>query len=221
MNKLVAAALLAGMLSPAMAADSTSAWSVYGSIGTQGVGVGTGLQLSPRWALRGQLDGLSYSRDFRAGSIDYSGRLQLRSLSALADFHPAAGALRLTAGVVLSDSRLEGDGTLAAGGQLRVAGRTYSLPAGEGLRGDIRFASVAPYLGVGFGRPVSSERGWGVFGDVGAFYANPKASLVASPLLQAAAAGRADLEAERAELQKKADTLAWYPVVRLGLRYTF
>ena len=101
---------------------------------------------------------------------------------------------------------------------LVINGRSYAA-AGKAVYGRIEWPSVMPYIGIGVGHARATP-GWGFFADVGVMIGKPKAHLTATPgLLQQV--GAAELEAERRELQDKADDYGVYPVLKIGVSYTF
>ncbi|MGV3740762.1 MAG: hypothetical protein ACO1NO_00445 [Burkholderiaceae bacterium] len=213
------ASLLAASPLIAGAADISS----YGSLGTQGVGAGVSVPLTDSSALRLELNGLSVSKDFTEGSIDYDGQLKNTSIAALYDWHfSPVSSFRVTAGLVFNDGGLQARGTSSASGSYTVGGTTVSVGAGERIDAKADFRKISPYIGIGWSKAVK-EKGLSFFGDIGAFYAKPQARLDLTPALEAAvnAADPAAIERETARVQDRADNLKWYPVLRIGVRYTF
>lgn len=210
-------AALSALTVNAAAAD----YAAYGSLGTQGVGAGIVLPISPTTAARFEINSINVSSDFNESDVNYTAKVKNNSASALFDWHFAGGApwLRATAGLVFNDGGFSGTGTPTTPGSYTFNGTTYTVGTSESVTVDGEFRKVAPYLGIGFGRPVTTK-GWGVFGDIGAFYAKPKMNVTLSPGL-AAVVSATDLATETANLQEDADELKWYPVLRVGVRYAF
>lgn len=101
-------------------------------------------------------------------------------------------------------------------GTVEFNGTAYSI-AGETLALEAKFPSVRPCLGIGYGHSVS--KGLRLFMDLGVAYGKPKATLTASEGLTTAAG--ADIEIERKKLQDDLDKLKVWPVIKIGLGYTF
>lgn len=200
----------------ACSAVTAQATEVYTHLGTEGVGLGIGRSIGEAFGLRGELSGGSLSHDFTAGDIDYDAKLKWRSVGVYGDWYPMPSPFRVTAGLAFTDSKVAATGTSDT--VLVINGRSYDA-VGEAVYGRIEWPSVMPYVGVGFGHNRPS-RGWGFFGDLGVLIGKPKAHLTATPgLLQQV--GAAELEAERRELQDKADDYGVYPVLKIGVSYTF
>lgn len=222
-KNLCIASLLASTSFAASASESFANLSSYGSIGTQGIGAGVSIPLTQSSALRLELNGLSISKDFTEDSIRYEGQLKNTSVAALYDWHfSPASSFRATAGLVFNDGGIRAQGTTAGSGTYTVGGTTVSTAAGERVDVDAEFRKISPYVGIGWSK-VAKEGGFSFFGDIGAFYAKPQARLTLSPILSTAvnAADPAAVERERDKIQDRFDSLKWYPVLRVGVRYTF
>ena len=210
MKRTTAILLLACLAASANAAE------VYTHLGTEGIGLGVGRPLGDAFGVRGEVSGGGLSHDFTAGDIDYDAKLKWRGIGLYGDWYPMPSPFRVTAGLAFNDSKVDATGT--SGTVLVINGQSYSA-AGEAVYGRIEWPSVMPYLGVGFGHG-RRERGWGFFADLGVMIGKPKAHLTATPgLLQQV--GAAELEAERRKLQDKADDYGVYPVLKIGVGYTF
>jgi hypothetical protein len=220
---LCIASLLSAASFTASFAASAADISSYGSLGTQGVGAGVSIPLTESSAVRLELNGLNFSKDFTEDSINYEGQLKNTSIAALYDWHLSpASPFRVTAGLIFNDGGMQAKGTSSATGSYTVGGTTVAAGAGERIDAKADFRKISPYLGIGWSK-VAKSKGFSLFGDIGAFYANPKAHLSLTPALSAAvnAADPTALERETAKVQDRADNLKWYPVLRLGVRYTF
>jgi hypothetical protein len=171
----------------------------------------------PGSACRADLDFLSIGRDFNSNGADYSATLKFSNLGVYLDYFPA-GSFRLTGGVLLGNRKLEGRG-VTTGGSVTINGTAYPAPAGESLTVTDRFPNAAPYLGVGFGH-TQVTRGLAFYVDAGAAFGKSDVSLMSTPGILAAA-GQANIDAERAKVQDKLDPLRVYPVVKLGVSYTY
>jgi hypothetical protein len=208
----------------AIASDEASSnIASYGSLGTQGIGAGVSIRVNETSALRLELNGLSVSKDFTEDGTAYEGKLKNTSIAALYDWHfSPAPSFRATAGLVFNDGGIHATGTSGAAGTYTVGGTTVSASAGERVDVNADFRKISPYVGIGWSK-VAKDKGFSVFGDIGAFYAKPDVRLSLSPVLGAAvnAADPKALERETDKIQDRFDKLKWYPVLRIGLKYTF
>lgn len=201
-------------LAVAIAAPASAQPAVYGSVGTTGLGLGLGIaNPKPSVGLRVETNIWRASADVDETDVDYSGRVRFRNVGVYGDWFPFEGNFRISAGVAYNRSRLDASAT---GSTVRLGGTRFALD-GEQLTLTGRMPPVTPYVGIGFG--IRPARGWGFFGELGAYFGKPTVSLTASPGL-AAAAGP-ELEAERIRLQDEADRFSIYPVLRTGVVYRF
>jgi hypothetical protein len=214
---------IASLLSAAPIAVLASDISTYGSLGTQGIGAGVSIPIAETSALRLELNGLNVSKDFTEDGSRYEGRLKNNSVSAMVDWHfSKSSPFRATAGLVFNDGGIQASGTSSAAGTYTVGDTTVSAGVGERIDVDADFRKISPYLGIGWSK-TAKEKGFSFFGDIGAFYAKPEARLRLTPVLNAAvnAADPAAIQRETEKIQDRFDKLKWYPVLRVGVRYTF
>jgi hypothetical protein len=95
-------------------------------------------------------------------------------------------------------------------------------PYTASLDGQVDFKKYVPYAGIGYGRPVG--RGLSLTFDLGVvFQGTPTATLngTCSPAPACTATFQSDLKAQEASLNDAIKNFRYYPVVALGLAYTF
>jgi hypothetical protein len=130
-------------------------------------------------------------------------------------------------------------GAMSAGLKSRLTGTTngYSYPIGSGvyatsdvasLHGEIKAGhSVVPYVGVGWGNPVSEWHRLSLLVDVGVLYAGvPKVSLSATctdAIVNTPVCTHLqdDVQLEIQRLQANVRFAKWYPVISVGLGVRF
>jgi len=206
--------LAAGLALPvATARAGTARNEIYAGVGTTGGTLGYGYAFGDHTAVRIEGNFLNFSHSFSAGSSDYKGSLRFRTLGLYYDFFPL-GPLRLTGGVLVGSNKFEGSEAVS-NGTLTINGQSYAA-SGQWVRSTIDFNSTSPYLGIGWGHHPGF--GPGFFTDLGFLYGRPTARITVSPGLQQAA-GSANLAAEQASLQRQADHLRFYPVLRMGVDF--
>jgi opacity protein-like surface antigen len=218
-----AAAALMTVLSAAPAAPA-AAQSVAAKGGSAGLGGELAYGLNSRLAVRGVVYGGTLSRERTESGIRYDAELSFGSVSALLDLHPFAGGLRLSAGLMSNNNRVDFSGR-ATSGTININGIDYPASAVGELRGDVRFDSTSPYLGLGWGAKPGGRAGLFVSVDAGALFQKPKASLRGScdPALPAMACAQlqADIAAEEREFQSAVDSFKVYPVISAGIGWRF
>ncbi|WP_051229352.1 hypothetical protein [Paludibacterium yongneupense] len=81
----------------------------------------------------------------------------------------------------------------------------------------MKFPTVRPYLGFGFGH--TPRKGLGFYSDLGVAYGKPSVDLSASQALQQQAVN--DIATEKSDLESKANRLRYMPVLNVGVSYVF
>lgn len=210
-----AAVVAAALCSPALQAHE-----VYAGIGTEGVGAGFAYALDDNFNARAELNGFALSRDFNSGDLNYNARAKLLHGGLYADWFPAPASVpfRLVAGVLIGDDRIDATAS-STNGTYDING--VVVPAnGETVTARVRLPAARPYLGIGFGHAPNGKAGFSMYFDMGVAYGRPRVDLNV-PASLAAQAGQANVDAERQQLQDKADKLRFYPIVKIGVTYRF
>ena len=242
MHRLIAITISAALLSvmtPLMAdtmAERFPNGGAYAGLhaGTLGTGVNVGFDFSKDFALRGLYNHFNLDFDETEAGNEYDGKLRLRSLGLVLDWHPFWGAFRVSGGGFLNKNKLSAS---TEGVDLGIGAGKYD--ANLDLR--MKFEPLAPYLGIGWtsGR---GRSGLAFAFDVGAlFRSSPHVSAsgraegcdfsvsesgeaeVDCSGVSGVVAGEleSNLEREHRELRDDLDVLQVYPVLSLGVSYRF
>lgn len=217
-TSVVLSIIAAGVLSTSAHAQYRN--EIYGAVGTEGVGLGYGYGINKYFNARAEVDGFGLSHGFSAGDLHYDADLKLVHGALLADFFPAPSVvpLRLTAGILVGNDELSGDAT-SMNGTYTLNGVTVPTN-GESIHARLRFPTVRPYIGLGFGHNPSAKKGFSVAFDAGVAFGKPRVSFDV-PGDIAAAAGPQNVAAEEQSLQSKADKVSVYPIVKVAVTYRF
>ncbi len=197
---------------------------VQPKVSTLGAGADLVLGLSPNLNARLGAQLFSHTRDLEQSDIKYEGTAELRSGNVLLDLYPAAaGAFRISGGALLSDNSFTGrsnEDTI-----IEVNGVGYPVALVGVITAEVTANKVAPYLGIGFGNPLSpGARRWRFAVDIGAVYqGEPEVKLTATPFLPIPlpASFERDLAAEEQDLQEELRQYKIYPVLSIGIGYRF
>jgi hypothetical protein len=212
---LLVASVMSGGVGTSVHAQSME---VYGSAGTDGAGLGAGFGVG-RFNARAELDGFHLSRNFSSGNLHYDASLTVIHGGIFEDFFPVPSLfpVRITGGVLLGGDNISGTAT-SNSGTYTINGVTVNAN-GEAIRAKLTYPKVRPYIGIGFGHsPVG--RGFSVAFDAGVAYGKPGVTFdVPSDI--ASAAGEANVDAEKAQLESKANSLRFSPVAKVALTYRF
>jgi hypothetical protein len=209
--------LVAGSL--AYGGDTGGGVAVELKAGTLGGGVEVNYALSPKFTVGAGLNSFSRSKSDTADNIDYDFDLNLQTLALLANFHPFSGAFRLTAGVMHNGNEVKMKAKPTA--SYDIGGQTYTAAQVGSLGGKVDFNTLAPYLGLGWGK--SAARGIGATFDLGVlFQGSPNVSLTASGgTLSNDPTFQANLKQEEANAEDDIKGFTLYPVISLGVNYRF
>ena len=195
-----------------------------GDIGTTGIGAHIALPITSSINARIGLNGLDYSFNSSTSDVSYKAKVKLGTIDALTDWYPTNNGFHITAGLVYNDNKATLNGQ-APNGNYTINGNTYNITNTGTLNGTVNFRKIAPYLGVGWGNPVTQEKGWGFSSDLGMiFQGNATTTLTSSGCTASAAVCTQlsnDLAVENNTLGDKVRNLTIYPVLRIGASYHF
>jgi hypothetical protein len=210
MKKLLALALV--LFPAAVLADG----SIGVRAGTLGFGVELSYPLSQRLGLRLNADSYKYSKTFKQEDIEYDGKATLKTGSLLIDWYPFANNFRVSAGPMYNGNKVD---LTSQPGNVVVNGTTYQAT----IEGQVNFKKYVPYAGIGYGRPIGT--GLSLTFDLGViFQGTPTATLTGtctSPVPGACNTFQSDLAAQQQTANDDLKNFRYYPVVSLGLAYTF
>jgi len=163
---------------------------------------------------------LSYDYDFSDADTDFNGTLKLSNLQAILNWHPKAGAFHLSAGVVVTNNKI--DITAKPTNTYEIGDTTYTLAQIGTLDGTVKIGKGAkPYVGLGWSKtPVNS--GFGFFCDLGViFMESPKVTMRSTGPIASDAGFQRDLRQEEQNVNDDLDEFKYYPVIQIGALYRF
>lgn len=194
-------------------------------LGTLGVGLDVSQAVGDGIHIRANANFYDWNRSMRRGHIDYDGKLELRSFGALADWYPWRQGFRLSGGLYLNENRVK---LHTDGSRVTLNGVTFDLSgsAVESVDARIRFNDFAPYIGIGWGSYTLKPNTWNVIADLGVLYQQtPRVSLraVCGPLATPAICAQIQSQAagEEEALRDDVRDYRWYPVLSVGVSYSF
>jgi hypothetical protein len=223
MSKRLAAATLAPLLFlPGISSADTS---LGLRAGTLGLGAELSYAVSQNVALRLAADTYSPKTvTITQQDIDYDAKAKLRSASLLFDWFPFANNFRISLGAIFNRNKVTAAGKPNSSGQFIINGVPINASDVGSLDAEVTFRKTAPYLGIGYGRPVNG--GLSFISDLGVMFQGvPTSTLTATCSATASAPNCATLQSavasEQATLQDNVSRFKYYPVVSIGLAYTF
>ncbi|MCF6245350.1 MAG: hypothetical protein L3J43_09970 [Sulfurovum sp.] len=190
--------------------------------GTLGIGFDVSTTILENLAVRFNVNGLQYNHTEEIDDISYAGTLNLLTAGALVDYFPLGSAFRVTGGAYYNGNKFTGIAVPTATIPLEINGITYGMNDIGQLDTEITFTNIAPYVGLGWGNDVRTE-GWGFSLDVGAMY-HDSAQVdldvtVNNAILESQI--RNDVAHEKQKLLNEIEKYKIYPVIMMGVNYTF
>jgi len=152
---------------------------------------------------------------------EYDFDLKLKSFNALADWHVFGNGFRLTGGAVIDKNTLDGQALDA--NSYDIGGMTFTSAEVGVLTGNINFRDVSPYMGIGWGNPLSKDSGWTFMADLGVvFTGTARVDLTSTGgTLSNDPAFLAEVAREENDVRDDLDGFKYYPVLSLGFSYRF
>jgi hypothetical protein len=199
---------------------SPDSFSVAVKAGTLGGGVEVISEIKPHVNFRIGGNAFNYDYTDTEEDIEYDFDLNLRSVSAIFDWHPFKGGFKFSAGVLSNGNDLDMKAKSTA--TYTIGGTDYPGDQVGTLSGEVGFQSVAPYLGFGWGNAFGRDKRVGVVFDVGVlFQGMPKVDLSVDGTLADNEDFLANLAIEEQDLKEELEEFKYYPVISLGMTYSF
>ena len=217
MKKIILAGVLSILTLPAFA-DST----VDGKISTLGLGVEAAFPMTQSIDARIGLNAFNYNFNKTTTSnslaTNYTGHLDLQSVEALADWHPWHGSFRISGGLVYNNNKFNMTAT-PSGGVINIGGQTFNSSSAS-ANATVDFNKVAPYLGIGWGR-TPKNTGLSFTSDIGVlFQGTPNSSVTTSGIAASAQLTTATVQAN-SDLKSALNNFNVYPVISIGIGYSW
>lgn len=197
------------------------------SVSTLGPGVELTKSINSR--INARVGGNLLSADFNdsVSNIDYDADVNLESVSVMGDVYPwKKSGFHLTLGLAYNNNRVSGVGRMN-GGSINLGGQTFQATDVGRVDADVSYSSpVAPFIGIGYGNPVSKNKDFGFYIRAGALITGAPSvdfRAVPNPSLPQAMQDeiRQGAAAEEAQIQDDLNNFPVYPVMSLGISYQF
>lgn len=190
-------------------------------VSSLGVGADLGLQVHPKVRVRFNVNGFWWSYDHSYQDIDYDIKLNWLTLGGLVDYHPLNTGFRITGGAYINLNKLNLDTDIDPTATYNIGGQTFTGAQVGTLDGDIKWNVLSPYLGIGWTTPISPNRRWMFYFDLGVIYhGQAEVSLDSSNPLGLAELSEA-LKREEKDIEDDLSGFQFYPVVGVGFSYLF
>jgi len=222
------------VLSSAAACPAHASVAVGAELGSAGAGAQATVELIPWLNLRGTIQGLDYSQNFSKDNTPYNSQLNLLSYGVLLDAYPLTRGPRVSAGFLGNGNKLDLNANCNQS-QGCTANNDVIKGANARFFGDMKFDSVAPYVGLGWGNAMVGTPFY-VSGDLGVmFQGTAKVSLNGSGTASVTNGGvtrqnvniatdpevQQQLQQEQTRLANQVSGYKYYPVAALTIGWRF
>lgn len=185
------------------------------NVSSLGVGVEAGYRANEHWQVRAGVNGYSGNFVYKRNDYDLHSRLSLLNAGVTVDYFPFAGDFYLSGGARLAANRIEGKvknlhGKLKNGADVFVPNPLTDFTVTQNV--------VQPYLGLGYSMKV--REGVSLNFDIGALYAGTP-DLDVDSRAHKLGFSRKDIRREIERAQNRLSPFKVYPVVQVGLKFTF
>lgn len=207
--------ILLVLLSCGAGCTDSGRFAVSGKTSTLGLGGEFTTAVTSNINARIGINALDLDFERELDDIEYDIGLDFSSFSALLDWHIFDSPFRISGGVLSMNHKL--DLSASGTGVQEIGGITYDWSEIGTLSGSVEIDNVAPYVGIGWGNPLTGDKRWGFTCDFGvAFAGSPDVALSATGPMASA-----DLERERRDIEDELEDFKFYPVISISFFYRF
>jgi len=153
---------------------SKTGWAIVPEASTLGLGGSVVKKIIPQINARAGINAFGVGFDLEDTDASYEADLNLFNVSTLVDYHPfKSSGFRLSSGLVFSNNNIAGTATPSLDGSegeqtIEIGEETFNVDELASVDADLDLtSSVAPYIGLGWGNPVSGDKGLGFFANLG------------------------------------------------------
>jgi hypothetical protein len=196
---------------------------VTARVGTLGIGLDVAKSLSPQFDARLGVNFGNVGINRTDSGINYDSQLNLSSVQLFGDYYLFGGnSFRITGGLVAQNNRFSVTSKPSGSGTYTIDNQSFSASQVGNLTGEFKYAnSIAPYLGIGFGR--ASNEGFGFNAELGVMFTGaPKVTLNASnPVFNNDPTTRGAIDNQIRQTENDLRGFNIYPVLSIGVSYGF
>ena len=202
--------------------ESIPSFAIGAEAGTVGFGPVVVLTASKHFTANIGYTWLNYDYDFSDKNGDYKAKLKFSNVQAIANWHPFAGSFHVSAGVFLTDNKVDSTALPKANATYQIGDVTYTGAQVGTVSGTTELSKgAAPFVGLGWSK-APGKSGFGFFVDMGVILSNtPQTKLTATGPVASDPTFKANLSKEEQNINDELDSLKYYPIIQIGLMYRF
>jgi hypothetical protein len=151
--------------------------------------------------------------------VEFDVGIDLSSYSALLDWYVFNGSFRLSGGIISMDNKVDLEARPTE--NIEIGDVDFTPDEVGYLYGSIENDEVVPYVGIGWGNPLTADRRWGFTCDFGvAFTSSPDVTLTAIGGTNPSGLEE-ELAKQRNDIEDFFDKFKLYPIIALSFFYRF
>ena len=201
---------------------ATKEFNMAVKLSSLGLGFDLSTPINEKLSARFNLNGGSYSDTEENDGNEFEGTLDLLTAGVLLDYYPYANNFRLSTGVYYNGNEFTGSAKPTLTQTVELNDIEYTISDIAKVNTAVTFDKFAPYVGIGWGNDAHSK-GWGFTFDLGVIY-HGDAEVSLSPeikdLTKVSEINTA-IENEERNIEDELSDYNLYPVVALGINYSF
>lgn len=217
---------LAAAASLLLAASAHAQIAATAEFGTTGAGGHVIFPMEKTLNARFGANYFTHKYNASASTLSYTMKAKLQTIDILFDWHLIEGSqFRLTGGAVYNGNKVSMVARKDSNGIYNINGKNYNASDVGILNGGFEYNKGAPYIGVGWGNALSTDKRWNFTADFGALWqGHPNGRLVNSGCTAVAATCiliARDVAVEQIKMEADVQAYRVYPVLRAGMSYRF
>ena len=208
------------LLSAACCAGAQAAGESYVGVGVPGLVVGYAYSVNQQLGLRADA---GYTGRIRktdsASGVQFEGKAKYDRVGLFGDYFPFSGGFRITGGVTINRATLELKSRFDGTTSVNVNGNTVTPASTDYFNVKVRFPTVMPYIGIGYGHD-QRQAGLGFVADVGVSIGRAKYSRDTNLVGQYGITD-ADADAKLDQVNDSVGSITVLPSASLGMSYRY
>jgi len=153
--------------------------------------------------------------------IEFDLGIDISSYSVLVDWYAFNNSFRISGGIISMDNEVNLEARGPSGEKVEIGDVEYNWDQVGTLSGRIENDEVAPYVGIGWGNPLTHSRRWGFTCDFGvAFTSSPDVTITATSDTKPAGFDE-ELAKLKGDIEDSFDEFKLYPVIAVSFFYKF
>ena len=208
------------LLSVACCTGAHASGESYIGVGVPGLVLGYAYSVNQQLGLRADA---GYTGRIRktdsASGVQFEGKANYDRVGLFGDYFPFSGGFRITGGVTINRAALELKSRFDGVTSVNINGNTVTPASTDYFNVKVRFPTVMPYIGVGYGHD-QRQAGLGFVADVGVSIGRAKYSRDTN-LVGQYGITNADADAKLDQINDSVGSLTVLPSASLGLSYRY